>query len=620
MTISFETGTSGWARYVIQGTREEIRDQSKIEVLENDPYFVEKIANQNKFSGEYYKIVISAEKKLSNDEMKEIYQELKKELFIGLSEDEFICSAVLHQDTDYSHIHIIVPKQNLLTEQHLQLYMYGIDTKRMDLIADTIALKHNLKTKEEAKPTIQKPKEHSFEKQREERNQEPFSFTLISKKEKALAEQQVTELLKENINSINSLDEVKQFIEKNTNLKVVNDGYERKKQFHYVTVQDEKGKKTRIKGELFSEEYFKQTKPNQKQQLKENTKTFTEVEKETIAKQIRANLKRENEKRYKVVQKLFKHGRPKAYAEQKKIQIKGKINEYSTEQRTAARVQERDSREVPRANQKSETLINMRTMSNINLLCDRQPKLLLSEDKQPNSISRDNTRDDNKRVFTTTTRSPEATTGTRETAKRGEINDSPGTNARTSKTESTATRTEQRAERTRSTRRRAISLHKERIAAFKEIRRARERVLTENERTAENIRKEREYDSLTIRTKYEIYDRETERKNQNIVERAVRAVRTVKSKFRELVNKKYSALVKEFDLEMTKLETLPIHPSREHIYDNYVEKWKNKELKEEDLAQLKKELKADEKAYKHELLKEKIQKVKHKKQDLGRSR
>ena len=121
MTISFETGTGGWARYVIKGTREE--------------------------------------KKLSNAEMKEIYQELKKELFIGLSEDEFICSAVLHQDTDYSHIHIIVPKQNLLTQQHLQLYMYGIDTKRIDLIADDIAIRHNLKTKEEAKPVIQKPKE-----------------------------------------------------------------------------------------------------------------------------------------------------------------------------------------------------------------------------------------------------------------------------------------------------------------------------------------------------------------------------------------------------------------------------------------------------------------------------
>jgi len=33
---------------------------------------------QNKFSGEYYKILISAEKKISNEEMKKIYFDVKK--------------------------------------------------------------------------------------------------------------------------------------------------------------------------------------------------------------------------------------------------------------------------------------------------------------------------------------------------------------------------------------------------------------------------------------------------------------------------------------------------------------------------------------------------------------
>ena len=302
MTISFQTGSSGWANYVTQGTTQEPRNQELIEVIENDPHFIEKIARYNKFSGEYYKVVISAEKKLSNEEMKTIYEEFKKELFAGFKEDEYIASAVLHQDTDYSHIHICIPKQNLLTNQHLQLYMHGIDTKRMDLIADTIALKHNLKTKEEIKPTLSKPKEYSFEKQRAERNQEPFTFTLVSKKDKALAQQQVTELLKSNIESINSIDEVKAFIEKNTDLKVVKADFDRTKKFHYITIQDKAEKKTRVQGDLFSKDFFKQPKQKQLDQLQLNHKTFTDVERATYAKQVRTNLKKEREKRYKKVQ------------------------------------------------------------------------------------------------------------------------------------------------------------------------------------------------------------------------------------------------------------------------------------------------------------------------------
>ena len=302
MTISFETGSSGWAKYVIEGTTQEPRNKELIEVIENDPFFVEKIARYNKFSGEYYKVMISAEKKLSTDEMKTIYEEFKKELFVGLKEDEYICSAVLHQDTDHSHIHICVPKQNLLTGQHLQLYMYGIDTKRMDLIADNIALKHGLITKEESKQTIKKTKEYSFEKQRAERNQEPFTFTFTSKKSEAMAKQQVTELLKENIESINSLNEVKAFIHSNTNLKVTKADYDRTKKFHYITIQDTNDKKVRVQGDLFNPDFFKQPKSEQMQQLQVNHKTFSEAEREAYAKQVRANLKREREKRFKKVQ------------------------------------------------------------------------------------------------------------------------------------------------------------------------------------------------------------------------------------------------------------------------------------------------------------------------------
>ena len=73
MIINFLSGKSGAANYYVNGTKEKQRDKEKIEVLENDPYFVEKLSQ-----GDYFKILISVEKKVSNEEMKEIYQEVKK--------------------------------------------------------------------------------------------------------------------------------------------------------------------------------------------------------------------------------------------------------------------------------------------------------------------------------------------------------------------------------------------------------------------------------------------------------------------------------------------------------------------------------------------------------------
>jgi len=80
--------------------------------------------------------------------------------------DEYTYSAVLHQDTEHSHWHIIVAKKNLLTGQQLRLYMQGVDTKRYEAMQDYIALKHNLKTINETKKTLKKT-EYAFEKQRQ---------------------------------------------------------------------------------------------------------------------------------------------------------------------------------------------------------------------------------------------------------------------------------------------------------------------------------------------------------------------------------------------------------------------------------------------------------------------
>ena len=319
MTINFKTGSSGWANYVLNGTKEKPREKEKIKVIDGDPHFTEKIASQNKFSGEYYKVLITVEKKLTNEEMKNIYEEVKKNIFVGFNDDEYMASAVIHQDTEHSHIHMIIPKQNLLTGQHLQLYMQGIDTKRIQALQDNTALKFGLKTIKEVKPIVQEQKQTAYEKNRNT----PVKYTLQDKKSKALAQQQITELIKDNIQSINSIEDIKEFIEAHTDLEVVKtNGYDRKKDFHYITIQDKENKKTTVKGKLFSKDFFEQPKSKQVQLLQLNHKTYSEVEKELLKKKIKADLRRENEKRYAVVQKQGTKIKAQKRAELQELQNK----------------------------------------------------------------------------------------------------------------------------------------------------------------------------------------------------------------------------------------------------------------------------------------------------------
>lgn len=323
MTINFKTGKGGWGKYVLFGTKQKPRELDKIKIIDGDVAFAEELAKNNKFSGEYYKVLITVEKKLSDVEMENIYEDVKKNILHGLEEDEYYTTAVLHQDTEHSHIHMLIPKQNLFTTQHLQLYMHGIDTKRIEAIQDYVAIKHGLQTIQASKQILQKNKEILFVKEREQRGQEPFNFNFLDKKNKALAEKEIYKLIENNLQNLYTLEDVKELIHSRTNLTVVNSGYEQKKQFNYFTLQDKEGKKTRVKGELFSPEYFVQSKLKQEEQLNSNVKKFDNLELELIEKKVRADLKRENEKRYNRCKQLFYKGRSRAEAEQNIILKKG---------------------------------------------------------------------------------------------------------------------------------------------------------------------------------------------------------------------------------------------------------------------------------------------------------
>ena len=311
MTINIESGKSGWGQYVIDGTKEKPRDKNLIEVIDGDIELGDHLCKNNKYEESYYRIVLAFEGKPSDEIMLSAYQDFKKEFFTGLSEDEYHVDAVVHKDTDNYHIHIRVPKQNLLTNTHLQLYMHKMDMPRKEAIQDYISLKYGFNiAREQQKDIKQNIKVEYIEKWRKQHNIKPFDFS--KRKEKQIQEAKIYDYLQSGIkaNSISSLSDVKQELKK-LNLKIVNEGYDRTKQFHYITVADQGGKKLRLKGEIFNKDY----RYNSSNKALESTN-----EREVRLLQAKRRLRLENEKRYKKCKELFDKQREKARQEQHQLQ------------------------------------------------------------------------------------------------------------------------------------------------------------------------------------------------------------------------------------------------------------------------------------------------------------
>lgn len=83
--------------------------------------------------------------------MKQQLQFMKtlKRVIQCLQEDEVNISAVLHQDTNNTHFHCMIPKQNLLTSTKVDLYFDKRDRMKFKLVRDYLDTKYNLES-----PTI----------------------------------------------------------------------------------------------------------------------------------------------------------------------------------------------------------------------------------------------------------------------------------------------------------------------------------------------------------------------------------------------------------------------------------------------------------------------------------
>ena len=326
MTVHIESGSSGWGNYVLYGTKEKPRDSDKVELIEGDIGLGDRLCESNNYEESYYKIVLSFDKKVEKETALAVYEDFKKEFFVGFKPDEYHIDTVLHTDTDYDHFHMRIPKQNLKTDTHLQLYMDKIDRPRKELIQDHLSLKYGFEIAREKNREIFKEEAHEqINKWREQHNQKPFDFS--NKKGQAEAEAQINGYLSELIKSglIEKREDISTTLQE-LGLKIEKEnGLDIKKDFAYTTVSNETGK-LRIKGEIHHDRFYEHSQKDRTAQIDNNKRI--EPDRGSIeerAKQVQRELRKANEKRFNKVTELFKSSRARAEREHKQTLEVGKL-------------------------------------------------------------------------------------------------------------------------------------------------------------------------------------------------------------------------------------------------------------------------------------------------------
>ena len=240
-----------------------------------------------------------------------------KSFMQGYQENEYLLDMVDHDDTDHLHYHVRVPKLNLLTNTQLKLYWHKTDLEYKKAVIADICHRHRLTTGEEMKNTMPNPlhKLTQINKWREQHGQKPLD--LKSKKLRAVAEKELGEYIA-NMNKgglINSLDDVKSELI-SMEFDVVNEGFDRKHQFHYLTVENESGK-IRLKGDIYSEEFYRHSQEDRSEAISSNRSFTTRgAELKRSGADVKQALQRERNKRLKFLEKQYGNARKRAIERQ----------------------------------------------------------------------------------------------------------------------------------------------------------------------------------------------------------------------------------------------------------------------------------------------------------------
>lgn len=301
----------GWRLYVTYGTDKKPRDPSKVKILKGDLLQGDRVANLTDYKENAYLIVLSFKGRVSEEIVRSVVDEFEQNFMMGFSKDEYHLDAVWHRDTDDDHVHIRIPKMNLRTQTQLQLYFDKKDRKRINAIRDYLDVKYELESPLDNKSLIKEDRDFYIDNWRKEFGDSPFAFT--DKKSRVKVEQFITKSVLElhQAGLLETFDDVKNFIEEQ-GVKIVKVGYDKPKDFHYLTIENESGK-MRIKGEVYNEEFWGNSRQNREEQIRNNKRNSpVGGEDKREFGELKQNLDNYNSKRKREIDKQYKPARQRA--------------------------------------------------------------------------------------------------------------------------------------------------------------------------------------------------------------------------------------------------------------------------------------------------------------------
>jgi hypothetical protein len=312
MKISVRSGGTGkgWSNYT---TRKYVKlskeERSKIILLSGNTKLGDSIIKSSNYKENSTTLVLSFKGKVSDGKAKAVNEEFKELFMSGFKEDEYHYEAVLHQDTENTHIHIRIPTKNLVTDTQLRLYYHDNHKNFINAIRDYLIIKHELPqpTQENKQVfTLESKKERLIQEQRAKSNRNNFDFNKKNGRDEAkkYIANYIAELHESGL--IESFDDLKELIE-SLDLEITRTGKDITGDFNYFTVQDKNsGKKIRLTGEVYNEQFWEDTRENREEQIRNNripsgandrARTSLEEAEQRLEKEVRKR-KEEVRKRY----------------------------------------------------------------------------------------------------------------------------------------------------------------------------------------------------------------------------------------------------------------------------------------------------------------------------------
>lgn len=307
MIIQVSGGGGGWGNYVKYGTRCKPRDQNHVKILKGDIDFGDKVVSAGKWIQNAYHLVLGFKGRISEEKAKAVLEDFEHLFMLGFDKNEYHLDAVMHTDTDDDHIHVRIPKMNLLTQTQLRLYYDKKDRPRLNLIRDYLDLKYGLESPLDNRKLVQESQELIVEGWREEQNQEPLDFKKKGSRTKAKKSILDSVLRLHKIGTFDTREDITTWL-KNLGLNVKY-GYDMPNDFHYVTVGNDTGK-SRIKSELFDEDFWKLDRTKRSNLIETNlSHRAGKTEDESNLEVITSKLNKANTTRINYVKKTYSKAR-----------------------------------------------------------------------------------------------------------------------------------------------------------------------------------------------------------------------------------------------------------------------------------------------------------------------